>query len=128
VLRLATTDAKGGDARIFPFGCAPPLQELLEVQWGKRHGGIVFQHRAKHIGSCRRVWTNACRRAGIAGRLVHDLRRTAARDLRRADVSDGEITKLSGWKTRSMFDRYNLQLQRQNKRQTSRVPLRTPTR
>ena len=37
-----------------------------------------------------------------------DLRRTAARDFRRACVSEGEIMKLCGWKTRDMFDRYNI--------------------
>ena len=37
-----------------------------------------------------------------------DLRRSAARDLRRAGVSEGEIMKLCGWKTRAMFDRYNI--------------------
>ena len=40
--------------------------------------------------------------------LVHDLRRTAARDFRRQGVSEGEIMKLCGWKARSMFDRYDI--------------------
>src|SRR5438067_2811223 len=46
--------------------------------------------------------------SGFQGRLVHDLRRTAARDFRRAGLSEGEIMKLCEWKTRSMFDRYNI--------------------
>jgi len=36
------------------------------------------------------------------------LRRTEARDFRRAGVSEDEIMKLCGWKTRAMFDRYNI--------------------
>jgi len=77
---------------------------------------------------------------------VHDLRRTAARDLRRAGVSEGEIMRLCGWKTRSMFDRYNIideqdlaaavakrfapanGKQTANKRQTWRVPRAAGTR
>jgi len=54
------------------------------------------------------VWARACKKAGLKGRLVHDLRRTAARDFRRRGVSEGEIMKLCGWKTRIMFDRYNI--------------------
>jgi len=33
---------------------------------------------------------------------------TAARDFHRAGVSEGEIMKRRGWRTRSMFDRYNI--------------------
>jgi integrase len=44
----------------------------------------------------------------VPGRLVHDLRRSAARDFRRAGVSEGVVMKLCGWENRSMFDRYNI--------------------
>lgn len=37
-----------------------------------------------------------------------DLLRSAARDFRRAGVSEGEIMKLCGWKTRAMFGRYKI--------------------
>jgi integrase len=58
--------------------------------------------------SLRYAWTRATKRAGVPGRLIHDLRRSAARDFRRAGVSEGEIMRLCGWETRSMFDRYNV--------------------
>ena len=68
----------------------------------------MFHRRGARINSFRRVWTRACKKAGLEVRLVHDLRRTAARDFRRRGVSEGEIMKLCGWKTRAMFDRYNI--------------------
>jgi integrase len=108
VIRLYATQTKGGDARLFPFGLATELKELLAGQWGAREGLFVFHRKGQRIGSFRRTWIRACRKAGLEGRLVHDLRRTAARDFRRRGVSEGEIMRLCGWKTRSMFDRYNI--------------------
>jgi integrase len=108
VIRLAQADTKGGEARLFPFSQAPALQELLKAQWAARDGLFVFHRHGRRIHGFRTAWANACRRAGLAGRIPHDLRRSAARDLRRAGVSEGEIMKLCGWRTRAMFDRYNI--------------------
>jgi len=69
---------------------------------------FVFHPSGRPIKDFRRAWLRACKKAGLEGRLVHNLRRTAARDFRRQGVSEGEIGKLCGWKTRAMFDRYNI--------------------
>jgi len=109
IIRLAAADTKGGDARVFPYGLAPEIVLLVEARWQVRDGALVFHLDGRRIGegALRGAWKRACKRAGLDGRLVHDLRRSAARDLRRAGISEGEIMKLCGWRTRSMFDRYN---------------------
>lgn len=109
IIRLEEARSKSGKARVFPFGSAPALKALLEKRWAARDGLYVFHINGEPIGkgALRFAWTQATKRAGITRRL-HDLRRTAARDFRRAGVSEGEIMKLCGWETRSMFDRYNI--------------------
>ena len=68
----------------------------------------VFHQDGEKIGEFRKTWASACAKAGCAGPIVYDLRRTRAREFRQAGVSEGEIMKLCGWKTRAMFDRYNV--------------------
>ena len=54
----------------------------------------------------RRSWNRACRAAGLPGRLVHDFRRTAVRNLIRAGVQQAIAMKITGHKTSSIFRRY----------------------
>ena len=60
----------------------------------------------KPVLSFKKTWRNACIAAGVPDLLFHDLRRTAARDLRRAGNSEEIIMKIGGWKTPSVFKRY----------------------
>jgi integrase len=109
-IRLSARQTKGKKARLFPFGLAPDLKSVLETAWQGREGAFVFQRNGKPIAYTTLVhkWQAATKRAGCKGRLIHDLRRTAARDFRTAGVDEGTIMALCGWKTRAMFDRYNI--------------------
>jgi integrase len=53
-----------------------------------------------------KVWAKACENAKVLGRILHDFRRTAVRNLERAGVPRSVAMKLTGHKTESVYRRY----------------------
>jgi Cu/Ag efflux protein CusF len=84
------------------------VHELLKLcAFGKTGDSFVFtRSNGKPVRDFRGSWAKACEQAGVPGLLFHDLRRTAARNLRKAGVAEGVIMKIGGWRTRSVFERY----------------------
>lgn len=113
---------KNGSSRIFPFGCDPELVVLIEYWAGRRDESPFVFHREigrKYSGSAKvradgkvswfvGVWRRACKEAGLPDLLLHDLRRSAARNMVRAGIPERVVQELCGWKTRAMLDRYHV--------------------
>ena len=64
--------------------------------------------RPKPITSFIKAFKTACRKAGCPGRIPLDLRRTAVRNLESAGVPRSVAMKLTGYKTDSVFRRYDI--------------------
>jgi integrase len=117
LVRLEPGTTKNEEGRTFPFGAHPRLGTLLvnqmerTVSLQRQLGKIipwVFWWDGNPLKEFRRTWKGACATAGCPGRLVHDLRRTAVRNLVRAGVTERVAMQLTGHKTRAVFDRYDI--------------------
>ena len=68
----------------------------------------MFHRDGVTVRAWRTALRDACHKAKIPHRLLHDCRRTAARNLIRAGVPERIAMMLTGHKTRAVFDRYNI--------------------
>jgi integrase len=111
-VRLDRGTTKNDDGRVFPFDVLPDLLALLQVQQRRRaeFSPYVFHRGGKRIPKKEyyEAWHAACEGAGWPTLIPHDFRRTAVRNLVRAGVPEKTAMLLTGHKTRSVFDRYDI--------------------
>ncbi len=115
VLTLWPGETKNDDGRTLPILDGEMLDTLRALKaehdekWPKEsHVFLNAEGKPLDYHMMRKVWDDACTRAGLTGLLFHDLRRSAVRNRRRAGVTQKVSREFSGHKTDAVFDRYNI--------------------
>jgi len=113
VVRLEPGTTKNGEGRVFHM--TPELRATLEAQRAAteklmrekdRIIPLVFHRMGKPFRRPYKAWRTACRKAGVPGRIMHDFRRTAVRNLERAGVPRSVAMKMVGHRTEAIYRRY----------------------
>ncbi len=105
-IRLEPGTTKNREGREVTIESDAVLQLLRQCVECKCQDDHVFTRGDKPIRDFRKSWRNLCTAADVPDLLFHDLRRTAARNLRAAGVPEEVIMRIVGWRTSSIFKRY----------------------
>ena len=108
VVRIETGETKNDEARTVYLD--DELKKTFRQLFANRRldTPYVFLRTGNPIKGFRKAWLKASEASKLKGKLFHDLRRTAVRNMIRAGVPERVAMMISGHKTRSVFDRYNI--------------------
>ncbi len=113
IVRLEVGETKNNEGRTIYLD--EELKAIFHQQWNARKQNrkilpFVFPN-AKGDDQIKRfdkTWETTCGKAKIGKRLFHDLRRTAVRNMVRSGIPERVAMLISGHKSRSVFERYNI--------------------
>jgi integrase len=102
LLRLERRQTKAKQGRQGPlYG---DLRVFLDVAYVHRgECPFIIPYGGHSISETKRAWNTARKAAGLPGLLLHDLRRTAVRNMIRAGGPEKAAMLISGHRTRSVF-------------------------
>jgi integrase len=113
IVRLEVGETKNSEGRVVYLD--DELKSVFEAQWElrKRAKKVLPWVFLNYRGTDRlkrfyKEWEKGCLTAGIGLKIFHDFRRTAVRNMVRSGVPERVAMMVSGHKTRSVFDRYNI--------------------
>jgi integrase len=111
-IRLEPDTTKNDEGRTFPYRLIDDVVQLVATRVTEADGPYVFHRGGDLIQADGETlygpWHAACAAAGVKGRIPHDFRRTAVRNLTRTGTSEKVAMTITGHKTRSVFDRYDI--------------------
>jgi integrase len=105
-IRLRAEHAKDEEGRVLVL--VGELADIIERRKKVKKGPLVFHHDGAAITDFRKAWAKAAKLAQVEGKHFHDLRRSSVRNMIRAGVSEHVAMQVSGHRTQSMLDRYNI--------------------
>ncbi|HMK76195.1 MAG TPA: tyrosine-type recombinase/integrase, partial [Thermodesulfobacteriota bacterium] len=122
IIRLDPGESKNEKGRIYHM--IDEVRKDIEAALANRKPACpyLFQRDGEQIKDFREAWESACIKAGfykvvkdeegnqkkVPTKLFHDYRRTAVRNGVRSGTPERVVMEMTGHKTRSVFDRYNI--------------------
>jgi integrase len=112
-VRLPVGYTKNNKPRIFPFD--DEIEGIFKRLWNEKEqrkidipNVFLNEQKTGPVLDFRGSWDSACDKAKIGKRLIHDMRRSAVRNMVESGVSEKVAMELSGHLTRTIFENYHI--------------------